>query len=219
MKRKAVFYGLLMVLFLAYNVHANLVTNPGFETGDLTGWSVGGSGNPYAATYAQVIHSGSYGAYFEPYLASPGQDVNITQNVYLDGPGQYSFGGWLRYFTFDPVGNFDQGQVSVYAFFNGQSAVVGSSPNDTQPFVIAGSPFVINYKMSQDWFYFEGVLNYTGAAGLALLNISLQNSYNNIVSSLAVDDIFVNSVPEPATLLLLGAGLIGLAGYGRKKLN
>jgi hypothetical protein len=35
--------------------------------------------------------------------------------------------------------------------------------------------------------------------------------------SVAGDPPILNSVPEPTTMLLLGSGLLGLAGYGRKK--
>ncbi|MCJ7538506.1 MAG: PEP-CTERM sorting domain-containing protein [Desulfobacterales bacterium] len=44
-----------------------------------------------------------------------------------------------------------------------------------------------------------------------------QKSYSTPVVTVN-SEVNLNPIPEPATLILLGAGLVGLAGIGRKKL-
>src|ERR1019366_3979733 len=98
------------------SVAGNLVTNCGFETGDLTAWSAGGnSGFTFVATGS--ANSGNY------YLAMGpvGSDGTLSQTISTSAGANYTFAFYLASVGDDPS-NFS-------AYWNGTQLLSLSDPN------------------------------------------------------------------------------------------
>jgi hypothetical protein len=203
------------LLAMSASAHAatNLVTNPGFETGDFTGWTIGGaaldgypasvltygSATPYPtgaygeAVPAESAASGKYGAYF----VSDYTDETLTQSLTLAG-GKYNVG------------------FSYYAPINGEQ-----NSGDSLLVASLGSAYTtidVGTLTAGKWYDFSTTLTlapgtYTG--GFQFFADSVPS--NDIV----IDNAFVTSaVPEPSTwiMLLAGVAMIGAAlRFGRRR--
>lgn len=69
---------------------ANIVINPGFETGDFTGWLPGGNLN-FAGVDNLVPHSGTFAAFFGGVIAP----ATLTQQLNTSPSETYNLSFWL----------------------------------------------------------------------------------------------------------------------------
>lgn len=209
--------GLLMAALLCglpTQAHADLL-NPGFETGDLTGWSSSGDVAVGACASAVPGCAPGGGAWLADIGFTGFGSSSLLQAMPVTGPGTYAFGAWVSYATNQPAGNFAQGQISLTVQGAGVSAVLGGDPHAiAAQFTLPGGDFTYT-----PWILLAGTLTYAGVGPIDLLvNVNVQNFSQQNGLRLLADNIYLTptSVPEPGLLLLSG---VALAGLGLRRRN
>jgi hypothetical protein len=181
---------------------ANLIVNPGFETGDLTGWTVLGAGGSASITVQSPDNGPSASGSFNIYQ----NNGNVAANLALQQttPNGSVGAGVLVNYSFDlKAGNNANGGVEFVHIFdqNAVGGVIGQPTGLLGPFLV-GPP-------DGNWHTFSG--SFTTLANTDHLTIEFDATTGAAAGSLEqmhVDNIVLSTVPEPASLSLAAMGLL-----------
>lgn len=187
----------VLATFSAGAAQANIVTNPGFETGDFTGWTLSGD-TSFTLVDDFFPHSGSFGAFLgtcdfdDP--SCDGSTGSITQTLATTAGASYDIEFWLNV---EITPNF----LSVS--FDG---IVLDSLTDITTFIDGGcshpSPIAGGCYT---------LFSYTASASSATTDLVF--TFQHDPWGWDLDDVSVEAataVPESGSLLLVAVGLIAL---------
>lgn len=195
---------------------ANLIQNPGFE--DNNAWSSPTDFDYWSEFGNYGITSTAYEGSFAARVSTDGTDGYLTQNLFLPESGTYEYGVWAKIRTAssnnDPQFNTDILEVTTNIAGHGSESISESVAS-----LYSGTTWDDQgWALESDWLLLTSTFTISApAAAEFLLGITQNETY---WSSVYFDNAFVQKaspVPEPATMLLLGSGLVGLAGFSRKK--
>jgi hypothetical protein len=153
--------------------------------------------------------------YMNSVLAAAGQSLRVTgvfNSQVATGPfGTGSQGNLSGNYVVNTSTSGDFFEVTFNQAIGGLSVdyVVAPVTGDTPDFTVTASGSVLTpYSASGS----QGT-NFTGSTGLLSFTANAISFHDDNQHQVAIDNLTISTIPEPATLTLLGIGAVGLIGY------
>lgn len=178
-------------LALVSAASANLLTNPGFETGDLSSWTESGW---YVGTGGDA-QSGTYGAaYYVPAGRSAGDYYILEQLVPVTVGQSYDASFWQRY-----AGGNESAQWLEVQWVDGVGGIMWGNGSSSAP--ISGSQDYVLASLT-------GLIAPVGAAQASVRAVVNTTGATTDNAWHTFDNFqFAATIPEPTTLGLVGAAM------------
>ena len=192
--------GCAVLLVSAAVASANLMTNPGFESGDLTGWEQSGW---YVGTGADA-HSGTYGGAYAVPAGRPSGDYYVAlQYIPVTAGLSYNASMWDRTVLFNPSESFLE-----VVFHDSSGSWIGQTDTAAVTTSVAYTQYTLNGLIAP-----AGAVTASVRAVVHTTGLTTDNAWHTF------DDFQFDVVPEPGTLALclVGMGFGSILMHRRRK--